>query len=35
MRSAGIRPELIYAYQRTGFLLDEAGYRFFAQCAME
>ena len=28
MREAGIRPELIYAYERTGFIiLDEAGYR--------
>ena len=27
MRSAGIRPELIYAYERTGLLLDEAGYK--------
>ena len=27
MRSAGIRPEIIYAYERTGFLLDEAGYK--------
>lgn len=27
MRSAGIRPELVYAYERTGFLLDEAGYK--------
>lgn len=26
MRTAGIRPEIIYAYERTGFLLDEAGY---------
>ena len=26
MRSAGIRPEIIYAYERTGFILDEAGY---------
>jgi hypothetical protein len=26
MRSAGVRPELIHAYQQTGFLLDEAGY---------
>lgn len=27
MRRAGIEPELIHAYERTGFLLDEAGYR--------
>ncbi|WP_428667622.1 hypothetical protein [Reyranella sp.] len=27
MRSVGISPELIYAYERTGFLLDEAGYK--------
>jgi hypothetical protein len=27
MRSAGIRPEIIYAYEQTGFLLDEAGYK--------
>jgi len=27
MRSAGISPELIYAYERTGFLLNEAGYK--------
>ena len=27
MRSAGIRPEIVYAYERTGFLLDEAGYK--------
>ena len=26
MRTAGIRPELVHAYERTGFLLDEAGY---------
>ena len=30
MRSAGVRPELIYAYERTGFLLDEAGYKKLA-----
>jgi len=27
MRAAGIRPELVYAYERTGFLLDETGYK--------
>ncbi len=27
MRVAGIRPELIYAYERTGFLLSEEGYK--------
>jgi hypothetical protein len=27
MRSAGIRPEIVYAYEQTGFLLDEAGYK--------
>jgi DNA-binding Lrp family transcriptional regulator len=27
MRSAGIRPEVIYAYERTGFLVDEEGYK--------
>lgn len=27
MRSAGIRPEIIYAYEQTGILVDEAGYR--------
>ena len=27
MRSAGIRPEIIYAYEHTGFILDEAGYK--------
>ena len=27
MRAAGIRPEIVYAYERTGFLLDEAGYK--------
>jgi hypothetical protein len=27
MRAAGISPELIHAYERTGFLLDEAGYK--------
>jgi hypothetical protein len=27
MRAAGIRPELIYAYERTGFLLSEDGYK--------
>ena len=26
MRAAGIRPEIVYAYERTGFLLLEAGY---------
>lgn len=26
MRAAGIRPELVYAYDRTGFLLLEDGY---------
>ena len=26
MRAAGIRPELIYAYERTGFLLSKEGY---------
>lgn len=27
MRSAGIPPELIYAYERTGFMLTEDAYR--------
>jgi hypothetical protein len=27
MRAAGIRPEIVYAYERTGFLLNEAGYK--------
>ena len=27
MRAAGIRPELIYAYDRTGFLLSKEGYQ--------
>lgn len=27
MRVAGIRPELLYAYERTGILVDEAGYK--------
>lgn len=27
MRSTGVRPELIYAYEVTGFLLTEEGYR--------
>ena len=27
MRAAGIRPELIYAYERTGLLLSEEGYK--------
>lgn len=27
MRTAGVRPEIIYAYERTGFLLNETGYR--------
>lgn len=27
MRAAGIRPEVVYAYERTGLLLDEAGYK--------
>ena len=27
MRAAGLRPELVYAYERTGFLLLEDGYR--------
>jgi hypothetical protein len=27
MREAGIRPELIYAYERTGLLLNEEGYK--------
>lgn len=27
MRHADISPELIYAYQKTGFLLDEGGYK--------
>ncbi len=26
MRAAGIRPEIMYAYERTGLLLLEAGY---------
>jgi len=26
MRAAGIRPEIVYAYERTGLLLLEAGY---------
>jgi TRAP-type C4-dicarboxylate transport system substrate-binding protein len=26
MRSAGIRPGIIYAYEKTGLLVDEAGY---------
>lgn len=26
MRSAGISPEIIYAYERTGFMLTEEGY---------
>lgn len=30
MRSAGIRPEIIYAYEKTGFLLNEAGYKNLA-----
>ena len=31
MRGAGIRPELVYAYERTGFLLDEAGYKHLSR----
>lgn len=27
MRRAGIAPQLIYAYERTGFLLSEEGYK--------
>ncbi len=27
MRAACIRPEIVHAYERTGFLLDEAGYK--------
>ncbi len=27
MRAAGVRPELIYAYDRTGFLLLASGYK--------
>ena len=27
MRVAGISPQLIYAYERTGFLLSEEGYK--------
>ena len=27
MRAAGIRPEIVYAYEKTGFLLNEAGYK--------
>jgi hypothetical protein len=27
MRSAGIPPQLIYAYDRTGFLLSKEGYQ--------
>ena len=27
MREAGIRPEVIYAYEKTGFLLTEEGYK--------
>jgi hypothetical protein len=27
MRAAGIRPELVYAYERTGLLLLESGYK--------
>jgi hypothetical protein len=27
IRQAGVRPELIYAYEQTGFLLTEAGYK--------
>ena len=27
MRAAGIRPQLIYAYERTGFLLSKEGYQ--------
>jgi hypothetical protein len=27
MRSAGIPPQLIYAYDRTGFLLSKEGYK--------
>lgn len=27
MRAAGIRPEIIYAYERTGLLLDDVGYK--------
>jgi hypothetical protein len=26
MRAAGISPQLIYAYERTGFLLSKGGY---------
>ena len=31
MRAAGIRPELIYAYEKTGFLLSEDGYKALSQ----
>ena len=27
MRAAGIPPQLIYAYERTGFLLSKEGYK--------
>lgn len=27
MRSTGVRPELIYAYEQTGILADEEGYK--------
>ena len=27
MRGAGISPQLIYAYERTGFLLSKEGYK--------
>jgi hypothetical protein len=27
MRRAGIRPEIIYAYERTGFILNEVSYK--------
>ena len=27
MRAAGIPPQLIFAYERTGFLLSEEGYK--------
>ena len=30
MRMAGIPPQLIYAYERTGFLLLEEGYKSLA-----
>jgi hypothetical protein len=27
MKAAGMRPELIYAYEKTGFLLNENGHK--------